>query len=145
MNLLLNAIKVVVGGVVGSLGVSLVFWLLTASKLFAMFGIQMGTPADLLPWIIRRAVEGGIFGLLFLVPVMKNSYQWQRGLLFGLAPALKLWFWDYVRAGLGPFGIGLGLAVPILALFFSLLWGLLSGVVLDRTGYVTGDPELEEE
>ena len=117
-------LQVIIAGVIASLLTSLIFLAFDLSGVFTGLGILLSAPPDFLPWLGIRLMYGGFFALLLLVPILTNWRLWQRGLLFGLIPALYLflWKWPFVQ-NVGFFGMKLGISVPITGLFFSLLWG----------------------
>jgi hypothetical protein len=89
------------------------------------------TPSLTPAWLYARIVWGGLWGLLFVVPV---SMGWiARGLLLSLGPSLfQLLFVFPVRAGLGLGGLDLGLLTPGVVLVFNGVWGVVA------SGWVRG-------
>lgn len=129
-------LQVILAGVFASLLTSLIFLALDLSGAFATLGVPMGAPPDFLPWLGIRLLYGGFFALLLLLPFFGTWILWQKGLLIGLIPAAELFFYRYpFDKGIGFFGLDVGISVPIVALFFSLLWGAMTGWLLTRFGF----------
>lgn len=124
-------VQVLAAGSVAGLISSLLFLLADLAGVFDLLGVSMGAPANPMPWLLQKVVEYALFALLFLIPVLTTD-QWKRGLVFGLAPAARLWFITFPAGGFGLFGIELGLGVPVSALVFNLFWGALTGWLLER-------------
>ena len=81
------------------------------------------TPAFLYP----RLVWGGLWGLLFLLPMGRWSFP-ARGLLFSLAPTLVQLFLAFpLKAHKGVLGLQLGVLTPLLVVFYNAIWGYAAG------------------
>ena len=132
MKRLHTLIKVLLAGALAGLGMAILFLILDLLGIFASLGISMATPANLVPWLPQKILEGALFALLFLIPALSMGAQWIRGLVFGLIPTVRLWFIAYPMADLGWLGLNLGIGVPVTALVLSLGWGVLAGWLLDR-------------
>ena len=120
-------------GVVGALVNSLALWLFGASRLHDVLHVAIA-PALSAPWLYPRLVWGGLWGLLFAIPVFTNR-GWSRGLWLSLAPtaAQLLYFFPY-HAHKGFFGLQLGMMTPVVVLVFNALWGLSAYAWLRATG-----------
>jgi hypothetical protein len=112
-----------VGGVVNSLGV----WAFGRYGISAALGVKIAP--DLTPgWLYPRIVWGGLWGLLFLLPVLKRSVLGQ-GLFFSLGPTLVQLFLVFPhQAHKGQLGLALGTLTPVLVLFFNALWGVAAAL-----------------
>lgn len=110
-------------GCVGGVLNSLVVWLFGLKGITPALGVKIA-PALTLPWLYARIVWGGLWGLLFLAPVMKGSIL-GRGFVLSLGPttAQLLWFFPY-QAKKGPLGLELGILTPLFVLFFNWIWGI---------------------
>ena len=111
-------------GALGGLANSLVVWLSGELGLFRALDVQVApvlTPA----WLYPRIVWGGLWGLLFVLPL---SLAWiPRGLVLSLGPSLiQLLVVFPVKADKGLLGLELGLLTPVLVLFFNAVWGLVA-------------------
>lgn len=116
-------------GVLGGLANSLTVWLFGAVGLNQLLGVALApqlTPA----WLYPRLVWGGLWGLLFLLPVPKLTYP-SRGFFFSLGPSLVQIFVVFpLKAQKGVGGIELGHLTPLLVVFFNAVWGLVTAVWL---------------
>lgn len=114
-------------GCVGAVFNSLAVWL------FGRFGISAALGVNIAPalspgWLYPRAVWGGLWGLLFLLPVLQGSVL-GRGLLFSLEPSLVqlLVVFPY-QAHKGVLGLALGTLTPVLVLAFNSVWGVFAAL-----------------
>lgn len=115
-------------GLVGGLTNSVVVWLCGA------WGLTKLAPAFTGPWLVPRLVWGGLWGLLFLVP-LKGLTIPARGLLFSLAPTLAQLFYVFpVMLHKGMMGLKLGPLAPIWVLVFNGVWGLAAAGWLKLVG-----------
>lgn len=111
-------------GVVGALGNSVVAWL------FGQLGVPRALGVELAPawspgWLYPRLVWGGLWGLLFVLPLTANVVQ--RGLLVALAPALfQLFVVLPAWQGRGIGGLELGTLTPLFVLVYTAVWGLIA-------------------
>jgi hypothetical protein len=112
-----------VGAVVNSLGV----WAFGHYGISAALGVNIAP--DLTPgWLYPRIVRGGLWGALFLLPVLKRSVL-GRGLVLSLGPSLVRLFVIFpYHAHKGPLGLALGTFTPVLVLFFNALWGVTAAL-----------------
>jgi len=112
-------------GTVGGLANAIFVWLAGAYGLSALLGVKIA-PAWTPPWLYQKLVWGGLWGLLFLLPVLRGSVV-LRGLLFGLGPSLvQLLFVFPEIAGKGMFGLQLGLLTPVFVLVANWVWGVIA-------------------
>lgn len=112
-------------GCLGGLANSLAVWLFGALGISQALGVRLAPP--LTPaWLYPRVVWGGLWGLLFLLPVKRLTYP-ARGLLFSLGPSLgQLLVVFPFQAQKGVFGLQLGYLTPIMVLFFNAVWGVFA-------------------
>jgi hypothetical protein len=106
------------GGVVNSL----VVWLFGLKGITLALGVKIA-PALTPPWLYGRVVWGGLWGFLFLAPLLKGSVL-GRGFLMSLGPTIAqlLWVFPY-QAKKGPLGLDLGTLTPLFVIFFNWIWG----------------------
>jgi hypothetical protein len=133
-----NLSLVFVAGCWGALWNSLALWLCGWLGINAGLGIHIApalTPAFLYP----RLVWGGLWGLLFLLPLGGWSFP-ARGLIFSLGPTLVQLFVVFPHAHKGAMGLELGSLTPLLAVFCNAIWGYTAGWWLSwaARGYRTG-------
>jgi hypothetical protein len=116
-------------GCVGAVANSLVVWLFGDVGVNAALGVKIApklTPA----WLYPRIVWGGLWGFLFLLPVLRSSLL-ARGLLFSLGPSLAMLVVVFpMKAKKGMLGLDLGSMTPVLVLFFNAVWGVTSAIWL---------------
>ena len=108
---------------------SLAVWLFGDLGINAALGVKIApklTPV----WLYPRIVWGGIWGALFLLPILRNSFI-TRGLLYSLGPSLVMLFIVFpMKAKKGMLGLDLGNLTPVLVLFFNAIWGVAAALWL---------------
>jgi len=111
---------------------SFIIWGVGKIGLFVVLGIPVSFPFQL-AWFYQRITWGGLWGFVFLVPMVLPWPQWKRGLLVGVAPALaSLFFFLPFKDGQGMLGLELGPMFPIVVIVFDLLWGIIAGALLEQ-------------
>jgi hypothetical protein len=128
-----NLSLVFAAGCLGGLLNSLAVWIFGELGITAKFGVNIA-PQLSAPWLYPRLVWGGIWGLLFLLPLMKRSF-FSRGLLFSLGPSLVQLFVIFpLKAHKGTMGLDLGTLTPLFVLFYNAVWGLATSIWLRWLG-----------
>lgn len=122
-------VQAFVAGAVAALATSVVIWLMSAGGIFMVLGIPLDASGEGVGWFLWRALRGGLWGLLLVVPFLRDFPHWGRGMIVALGPTAKLWLYNYPAEGRGLFGLAHGMGLPLTALAFWLLWGALAGVV----------------
>ncbi len=118
----------VVGALVGSAGL----WAAGRYGVSSALGVGIA-PVWVSGWLYPRLVLGGLWGLLFAVPLRANMF-W-LGVLLSLIPTAYILLWEYpYRAGYGWFGVELGLLTPLLIWAASLIWAWSGLLWLQLTG-----------
>ena len=116
-------------GVFGGLVNSAVIWLFGRAGITAELGVKLApsfTPAGLYP----RLVWGGIWGILFLLPLAQNR-PLQQGLLISLGPTMvQLVAVFPYQLNKGMMGLDLGTLTPVFVLFFNAVWGVAAALWL---------------
>jgi hypothetical protein len=116
MNNLAKKISLVfAAGCLGGLLNSLAVWIFGAFGITAALGVKIA-PALSAPWLYPRLVWGGIWGLLFLLPLLQRRVLAQ-GLIFSLGPTL----------------VQLFVVLPMKAnkvFFFNAIWGVAAAIWL---------------
>lgn len=132
MNGLLRKISLCfAAGCVGGLVNSLVVWLAGFAGLTATIGVSIA-PALTAGWLYPRLVWGGLWGQLFLLPILKGS-PIRRGLLLSLGPTLAQLFIVFpLVASKSLFGLQLGPLTPLLVTLFNAVWGVATSLMLVR-------------
>lgn len=110
-------------GSVGGLANSLALWLCGLYGISAAIGVNIAPP--LTPeWLYPRLVWGGLWGLLFALPLFSGSLL-RRALLISLAPSLVQLFIVFpYHSPYGQAGLSLGTLTPALVLTLNAIWGL---------------------
>lgn len=109
-------------GVVGAFANSVAVWL------FGELGVPRALGVALAPdwsagWLYPRLVWGGLWGLLFALPIQAALLP--RGLLLSLAPTLFQLFVVFPAwAGQGVAGLELGMLTPVFVLLYNAIWGV---------------------
>ena len=99
----------------------------------AMLDVRMA-PKLTASWIYSRIVWGGIWGLLFLLPLMKTRI-FSKGLIFSLGPTLVQLFVVFpMKANKGVMGFDLGLFTPLFVVVFNAIWGWTAAIWLKSAG-----------
>ncbi|MDH5297894.1 MAG: hypothetical protein OEV91_02645 [Desulfobulbaceae bacterium] len=112
------------GGVFAALLDSINIQLLGHYGVIALFGVNF-VPRLTMEWLYPRLVWGGIWGLLFMLPLLKNQLL-LRGILFSLGPTMMV-FLNYVPGlGRGIFGLSFGSLAPQLVLLLNVFWGIVA-------------------
>ncbi len=116
-------------GCLGALANSITVWL------FGYFGITAELGVSIAPtltpnWLYPRIVWGGIWGLLFLLPIFKSKYL-LKGTVLSLFPSIVQLFVVFpYQAGKGMAGLDLGQLTPLFVLFFNWIWGVVSAIAI---------------
>lgn len=120
-------------GAIAGVCQSLILWVFIQTGAPLFLGLMLAQPLTR-HWLYQRAVWGGFWGLLFVLPLLRGQPGWQRGLVLGLAPAAGslLYFLPY-QDGHGFLGLNLGAGMPVIVVAFGLLWGLLAAFFYGRT------------
>lgn len=111
-------------GALGGLASSLALWSFGELGVSRALGVSIA-PALTPAWLHPRIVWGGLWGLLFALPL---SMDWlRRGLVLSLAPsAVQLFVVFPIRAHQGVLGLELGLLTPLLVLVANAVWGVVA-------------------
>jgi hypothetical protein len=116
-------------GCLGGLLNSLAVWIFGEIGITSALGVKIAPPLSA-PWLYPRLVWGGIWGLLFLLPLMQKRFLY-RGLIFSLGPTLVQLFIVFpLKAGKGVMGFDLGLLTPLFVFVFNAIWGLTAAIWL---------------
>jgi hypothetical protein len=114
-------------GCLGALVNSWLVWSLGRKGIPQMFGVAIA-PQWGLAFLYPRVVWGGLWGLIFLLPVWQSGFWvavFSRGILFSLAPtAFQLFYVFPHLAGKGMMGLALGKLTPLFVFVYNAVWGL---------------------
>lgn len=116
-------------GCLGGLLNSITVWFFGSRGITASLGVQIA-PGLTLNWLYPRIVWGGIWGILFVLPILRRSY-FLKGLLYSLGPTIVQLFVIFpMKADKGMMGLDLGSMTPVFVLFFNAVWGVVAGIWL---------------
>ena len=120
-------------GVLGGLLNSLAVWAFGEFGITAAAGVKIA-PKLTAAWLYPRLVWGGIWGVLFLLPMMQTSI-WYRGFIYSLGPTLVQLFVVFpLKAQKGAMGLDLGMLTPLFVVVFNAIWGWTAAIWLRWTG-----------
>lgn len=116
-------------GCLGGAFNGLAVWGFGVAGITAAAGVEIA-PALTPAWFYPRVVWGGIWGLLFILPVLKGRDVF-RALLLSFGPTLvQLLVVFPVKADKGLFGLDLGIWTPAFVVFFNAVWALTAAMWL---------------
>jgi len=118
-------------GCVGAMISGLSVWGQAEAGITKQFGIKIA-PHLTADWLCPRIVWGGLWGLLFMLPVLRGSF-FLRGALYSLAPAIAQLFFSFSRSHMLVFGFTSGHLTPAFVVFMNLIWGLGAALWLKIT------------
>ena len=120
-------------GAFGALLNSLAIWAAGAYHLTARLGIDIA-PSLTPTWLYPRIVWGGLWGFLFMLPLIRGHW-WLRGIFLSLAPsAFQLLYVFPHETDHGLLGLGLGALTPAFVLVANAIWGFSAAWLLRMTG-----------
>ena len=116
-------------GALGALVSALAMWLAGRYGITQAMGVRWA-PALSAHWLYPRIVWGGLWGFLFLLPLLA-SRGLMRAAVLALGPALVQLFvvYPYIQ-GAGVGGLSLGLLTPVVIYLLCLVWALITALVL---------------
>jgi hypothetical protein len=116
-------------GCLGALANSIAVWLFGYFHITSSFGVSIApllTPG----WLYPRIVWGGIWGLLFILPMLQSKLL-LKGTVLSLFPtAVQLLVVFPLKAHKGIAGLDLGLFTPLFVLFFNWVWGIVTALAI---------------
>lgn len=111
-------------GVVGAVCISCIFWYLGDSGLLARVGIHLRP--ELTPsWLYGKICWGGLWGALFLLPLLAAKPHVQ-GAVFSLAPTAAALFYFMPQGSSGFLGLNAGPYTPLFVLILNGIWGIIA-------------------
>jgi len=116
-------------GCLGALANSLTVWL------FGHYGITAALNVSIAPtlsagWLYPRIVWGGLWGLLFILPMLQSRLLLKGALLSLFPTAVQLFVVFPMLAHKGMAGFDLGLLTPLFVLLFNWVWGAVAAVTI---------------
>lgn len=113
-------------GCLGALANSITVWLCGHYGVTSAMGVSIA-PALSPGWLYPRIVWGGIWGLLFILPVWKSKFL-TKGAILSLFPTAVQLFLVFPKANKGMGGLDLGMLTPVAVLFFNWVWGVVTAL-----------------
>lgn len=116
-------------GCLGALANSITVWLFGDLGITASAGVSI-SPSLTPGWLYPRVVWGGLWGLLFILPMLQSK-PILKGSLLSLFPTivqLLVVFPYKTRYGIA--GLELGLLTPLFVLFFNWVWGVVTALTI---------------
>ena len=121
-------------GCLGGLVNSLAVWLSGMYGITAAIGVKIA-PQLTVAWLYPRIVWGGIWGFLFLLPLLRRKFLIQ-GLIYSLGPTLVQLFVVFpMKANKGMMGLDLGTLTPLAVVVFNAVWGVTAALWLRWAKY----------
>jgi hypothetical protein len=116
-------------GCLGALANSITVWLFGYYGINSFFGVSIA-PSLSPDWLYPRIVWGGIWGLIFILPILQSKLLLKGAILSLFPTAIQLFFVFPFKAHKGIAGLELGLFTPLLVLFFNWIWGFVTGLTI---------------
>ena len=114
-------------GCLGGLANSIAVWLFDVYGIAKALGVSF-PPSLSAGWPYHRIVWGGIWGLLFLLPLFRNSVI-KRGIVLSLGPTIvQLFVLFPYKSHHGMMGMGLGALTPLIVFVFNAIWGITAAI-----------------
>ena len=116
-------------GCLGALANSVAVWLFGHIGISKALGVAIA-PALTPNWLYPRIVWGGLWGFLFILPLL-NSRPFSKGAVMSIFPTIvQLFFIFPYKAHKGVAGIELGILTPLLVIVFNWVWGVVTAVTI---------------
>jgi len=116
-------------GCLGALANSLTVWLFGHFGITALSGVSI-SPSLSPGWLYPRIVWGGLWGLLFILPMLQSRLL-LKGTVLSLFPtAVQLFVIFPLIANRGMAGLDLGQFTPLFVLFFNWVWGSITALTI---------------
>jgi hypothetical protein len=124
-----NFLLTFAAGCFGGVVYCVVMWLFSRYGISQSFGVSLyGSVSP--QWMYPRIVWSGLWGLLFLLPML-TSRIFVRSFVISLIPTFVQLFIIYpFYTGKGFAGLQLGLLTPLLVWFFYWMWALATVIIL---------------
>ena len=116
-------------GCLGALANSIAVWLFGYFGITSSFGVSIA-PSISPNWLYPRIVWGGIWGLFFILPMLKSKLLLKGAILSLLPTVVQLFVVFPFKAHKGIAGLELGLFTPLFVLFFNWVWGFVTALTI---------------
>jgi hypothetical protein len=116
-------------GCLGALVNSVAVWLAGDLGITGSVGVSISPPLTA-SWLYPRIVWGGLWGILFFLPLF-NSKPISKGTILSLFPTIVQLFIVFpYKARKGIAGIDLGLLTPAFVFVFNWIWGVVTSLTI---------------
>lgn len=116
-------------GCLGALANSIAVWLFGEIGITSSLGVSI-SPSLTPQWLYPRVVWGGLWGILFVLPICKANLV-LKGTILSLFPTLVQLFVVFpFKAHKGMAGLELGIYTPLFVLFFNWIWGVVAALTI---------------
>ena len=116
-------------GCLGALANCLVVWLFGDLGITKLLGVSISPPLTA-GWLYPRIVWGGIWGLLFILPLLQSKPLLKGSILSLFPTAIQLFVVFPLKAHKGVAGLELGLYTPLFVIFFNWVWGAVTALTI---------------
>jgi hypothetical protein len=116
-------------GSLGALANSITVWLFGYLGVTSSLGVSIA-PSLSPDWLYPRIVWGGLWGLIFFLPILKSRILFKGAILSLFPTAIQLFVVFPMKANKGIAGLELGLFTPAFVLFFNWVWGAVTAVTI---------------
>jgi len=116
-------------GCLGALVSCLVAWQSGELGIPRWAGVSLA-PQLVAGWLYPRIVWGGLWGLVFMLPLLKTRW-FLKGFVLSLLPtAFQLLYLFPEKSGDGWAGLRLGLWTPAFIMVYNWVWGLVAAMTI---------------
>jgi len=116
-------------GCLGALANSTTVWLFGDMGITHYLGVSI-SPSFTPSWLYPRLVWGGLWGLLFILPMLQSK-PLLKGSVLSLFPTIVQLFVVFpYQTRYGIAGLELGLLTPLAVLFFNWVWGVVAALTI---------------
>ncbi len=116
-------------GCLGALANSLVVWQFGQLGFNSLLGVSI-MPGLTPSWLYPRLVWGGLWGLLFILPMMPSRLLLKGSILSLFPTVVQLFVVFPLKAHKGIAGLELGMFTPVVVLFFNWVWGVVTAMTI---------------
>ncbi len=116
-------------GCLGALANSLTVWLFGHYGITSMLDVSIA-PSLSSGWLYPRIVWGGLWGLLFILPMLQSRLLLKGAILSLFPTAVQLFVVFPTMAHKGMGGLDLGLLTPLFVLLFNWVWGVVAALAI---------------
>jgi hypothetical protein len=116
-------------GCLGGLANSIAVWLFGKYGITGSFGVAIA-PALSPAWLYPRLVWGGLWGLLFILPLFQSRAILKGSILSLFPTAIQLFVVFPYQAHKGMAGLELGMLTPAFVIIFNWVWGVVTALFI---------------